>query len=58
VGEVERGLLMRSVEIKKGELKVFSSEDGCLVVRYDENTGKLRFAFVSSKGRIKAVGEL
>jgi len=45
-------------EVKKGEVKVFCSESGCLVVRYDEKVGKLLFAFVSNDGRIKTVGEL
>jgi hypothetical protein len=49
---------MMRENVKKGEVKVFCSEDGCLVVRYNENAGKLRFAFVSNNGRIKTVGEL
>ena len=53
----KREKLVKAVDVKPGEMKVLVLNDGVLILHYDENTKKLRYAFFDNKGRLKDVGE-
>ena len=52
----ERSVLQEDIKI--GEAKVFRSSEGWLLVRYDDKTKKLFYAFLDKKGRLREMGEL
>jgi len=46
-----------SEKIKKGDAKVFFSNDGCLIVHHNDN-GTVRAVFVDKTGKIKDLKEI
>jgi hypothetical protein len=54
----KREKLVLQEDIKIGEAKVFRSSEGWLLVRYDDKTKKLFYAFLDKKGRLREMGEL
>jgi hypothetical protein len=53
----KREKLVKAVDVKPCGMMVLALSDGVLVLHYDENTKKLRYAFFDSKGRLRDVGE-
>ena len=48
---------MYSEKIKKGDAKVFFSNDGCLIVHHNDD-GTVRAVFVDKTGKIKDLKEI
>jgi hypothetical protein len=54
----KREKVVKAVDVKPGEMKVLVLNDRVLILHYDENTKKLRYAFFDNNGRLKDVGKL
>jgi hypothetical protein len=49
--------IVELVDIKPGEIKILPLKDRRLILHYDDNTKKLRYAIVDQNG-LKEVGEI
>jgi hypothetical protein len=49
--------IVEVVDIKPGEIKILPLKDRRLILHYDDNTKKLRYAIVDQNG-LKEVGEI